>query len=779
MSQQLNMAMESTFSTRQGTDAQPLSEMSGSFVSNQSNYSGSPVTETIVDVEPWMQEMLNEDLFSTPPLEFGSAYPGFMAAASETSPSAPTMNDSELLAPNTWPTFATDNYGFVQNGDSAFVPEAADFPSFSTSTAFDEELASFLSGHQAFDDGAALAEMNAQQNFDAFSEHLPTPGNRDDNSQTAFNQIAAAFRDLARARAEADPRPMSRKQKQRDASIALYLERLRDACDDAVAVINSSNASNQSDNGSSFSSPNMSSLQNSFHNDQVPVAWGQGSASECNSALFDNAILTDLTSQQCSPGESSAAFTTSVSTPSSDVPSKQQPAARPPVTGGLELVMDLNMNAATSLPRRHRPRTQAQRERYLAVRSRGACEKHKKQHKRCTCVDKELASKQNAGQRVVNSKLCDAMLRRQSSTVHSQNVDSSRSMTNSPTEGYVWCPGGSLDPKGPCECTSCHEDMLRWQYLQNLDKAAALDPMQKLVHTQCQAKQKRFCVGKTLQSGDSGEGSVQDASPSASQRPANLPLVGTIAHASLAQRYRADNQLQAAAQSSPCMPTHTSPVSSFKLGRTTNKGTNTLADVRMSSVGVKVDTDNVHVRYTGHNATVQPSAARRTLIETSASTESHVLLDQHIPESSTPNAAQSCSQRFVSATVPSSSSSRSSTAPHARQSPTDSSNFSKLDQASGYTTTFQQRYRWILEGRTTVGGSRFTVVIQATTSMVPNNILVLAHWFAEHSCSVSRALHLEPTHKAQTLRAHGSFRIWLAIWAFAVVWTSFLRNVLV
>ncbi|KAJ5574064.1 uncharacterized protein N7459_008491 [Penicillium hispanicum] len=67
--------------------------------------------------------------------------------------------------------------------------------------------------------------------------------------------------------------------------------------------------------------------------------------------------------------------------------------APPPTTGngGVELVLDLNMNATTNLPKKQKPRSQAQKENYIKARKYGACEKHKKQHKRCNCLEKAAA----------------------------------------------------------------------------------------------------------------------------------------------------------------------------------------------------------------------------------------------------------------------------------------------------------------------------------------------------------------------------------------------------
>lgn len=53
-----------------------------------------------------------------------------------------------------------------------------------------------------------------------------------------------------------------------------------------------------------------------------------------------------------------------------------------PAAGGMEFVLDLNMNATTNVPKKQKPRSQAQKENYIKVRKHGACEKHRKQHKR-------------------------------------------------------------------------------------------------------------------------------------------------------------------------------------------------------------------------------------------------------------------------------------------------------------------------------------------------------------------------------------------------------------
>ncbi|KAJ5372404.1 hypothetical protein N7517_004410 [Penicillium concentricum] len=81
---------------------------------------------------------------------------------------------------------------------------------------------------------------------------------------------------------------------------------------------------------------------------------------------------------------------TSFSSPSwSEYPREYICRGTPP--GGMEMVLDLNMNAAANVPKKQKPRSQAQKENYIKARKYGACEKHKKQHKRCNCLEKAAA----------------------------------------------------------------------------------------------------------------------------------------------------------------------------------------------------------------------------------------------------------------------------------------------------------------------------------------------------------------------------------------------------
>ncbi|KAJ5692943.1 hypothetical protein N7462_002366 [Penicillium macrosclerotiorum] len=147
------------------------------------------------------------------------------------------------------------------------------------------------------------------------------------------------FRQMVEAQAAADPRVASIKEKRREAAIALHLQRL---CDATALDLDMS-----SDSNTSFSSP----------------AWSE--------------------------------YIRESSSPQSASASPQTPSAPPPASGnaGLELVLDLNMNATTNLPKKQKPRSQAQKENYIKARKYGACEKHKKQHKRCNCLEKAAAAR--------------------------------------------------------------------------------------------------------------------------------------------------------------------------------------------------------------------------------------------------------------------------------------------------------------------------------------------------------------------------------------------------
>ncbi|KAJ5709461.1 hypothetical protein N7493_010795 [Penicillium malachiteum] len=139
------------------------------------------------------------------------------------------------------------------------------------------------------------------------------------------------FRPLVEAQAAADPRVASIKEKRREAAIALHLQRL---CDATALDLDMS-----SDSNTSFSSP----------------CWS------------------DYMRESISPQSSSSS-------------PEQTSAPLPSGKGSMELVLDLNMNATTNVPKKQKPRSQAQKENYIKARKYGACEKHKKQHKRVSFI---------------------------------------------------------------------------------------------------------------------------------------------------------------------------------------------------------------------------------------------------------------------------------------------------------------------------------------------------------------------------------------------------------
>lgn len=146
---------------------------------------------------------------------------------------------------------------------------------------------------------------------------------------------ASSIRQMVEDTAAADPSCLSSKAKRRDASIAIHLQRLRDA---------STEYEISSGSNTSFSSPSWSDYVQEATSPMPPVG---------------------------------PAMIPAVSDQSTPVSSESDP-----VPGGMELVLDLNMNATTNVPKKQKPRSQAQKQNYIKVRKHGACEKHRKQHKR-------------------------------------------------------------------------------------------------------------------------------------------------------------------------------------------------------------------------------------------------------------------------------------------------------------------------------------------------------------------------------------------------------------
>ncbi|KKZ66811.1 hypothetical protein EMCG_07500 [[Emmonsia] crescens] len=185
------------------------------------------------------------------------------------------------------------------------------------------------------------------------------PSSDSDDSNLRLTWVRSTLKDLALAKAAKDTRPVSQKTKQIDASIELYLQL-------------------QNDLGSGFQEDCDPAAQS--------MVW-QHSSTSTTGSWFDNNSFSVTGSPSSSTGtvpELSPTSSTRAGSASA-VPSR---AAEPSATGGVQMILDMNLNETTSLPRKHRPKTREERQRYIAVRRQGACDWHRKQRKRCTCVDK-------------------------------------------------------------------------------------------------------------------------------------------------------------------------------------------------------------------------------------------------------------------------------------------------------------------------------------------------------------------------------------------------------
>ncbi|KAL4877455.1 hypothetical protein BJY04DRAFT_126853 [Aspergillus karnatakaensis] len=151
-------------------------------------------------------------------------------------------------------------------------------------------------------------------------------------------QSYSDFRYMVESQAASDPRCFSQKEKRRDASIALHMQRASDF----------------------LSSP----------------VWSESSL---EAAPNERSSMTPATS-----------FVSESQTPSSSISGPDSGAS------SMQLVLDLNMNTTTNVPKKQKPRSKAQRENYIKARKYGVCEKHRKQHKRCNCLEKAAAAHLNA-----------------------------------------------------------------------------------------------------------------------------------------------------------------------------------------------------------------------------------------------------------------------------------------------------------------------------------------------------------------------------------------------
>ncbi|KAL4988408.1 hypothetical protein BDW68DRAFT_91602 [Aspergillus falconensis] len=161
-------------------------------------------------------------------------------------------------------------------------------------------------------------------------------------------QDFSSFRDLVESQAALDQRCYSQKEKRRDAAIALHLQRMQD---ELLSEMNT---------------PSLSSNQLSSPN------WSESSLEVTPERSFTASTTSPVPESQTSP------------------PVGPQSGAAP-----MQLVLDLNMNATTNIPKKQKPRSKAQRENYIKARKYGVCEKHRKQHKRCNCLEKAAAAHLN------------------------------------------------------------------------------------------------------------------------------------------------------------------------------------------------------------------------------------------------------------------------------------------------------------------------------------------------------------------------------------------------
>ncbi|KAL3440339.1 hypothetical protein BJX65DRAFT_290751 [Aspergillus insuetus] len=159
-----------------------------------------------------------------------------------------------------------------------------------------------------------------------------------------------SFRHMVESQAALDTRCFSKKEKRRDASIALHLQRLQ--------------------------------------NDPLPEFAPLPSNTQLSSPDWS------VSSLDAMPSEPS--YTTPNTSPVSESLKSPSPSSGPePGAAGMQLVLDLNMNTTTNVPRKQKPRSRAQRENYIKARKYGVCEKHRKQHKRCNCLEKAAAASLN------------------------------------------------------------------------------------------------------------------------------------------------------------------------------------------------------------------------------------------------------------------------------------------------------------------------------------------------------------------------------------------------
>ncbi|KAG2417314.1 hypothetical protein HFD88_008533 [Aspergillus terreus] len=257
---------------------------------------------------------------------------------------------------------------------------------------------------ECVDQALGMSDLNADPNDflqfppqspkeDVAAPHFSNPLSLDVPSNA--DSFYSTLRHLVESQAAAEPHGPSQKEKRRDAAIAIHLQRLQ---------------------GTSI--PDL---------ELFPEAPGFPSPPE-------------FSSTRCGPSESPASVSLSESTSKSSTP----PSGPDSTAGGMELVLDLNMNTPANLPRKQKPRSRAQKENYIKVRKHGACEKHRKQHKRCNCLDVN-ASRLNAN---------PTTLLASNRTIHmADNSKANQCRAQSTTNKRLGSK--SLAPGGPSGFTPC------------------------------------------------------------------------------------------------------------------------------------------------------------------------------------------------------------------------------------------------------------------------------------------------------------------------------------
>ncbi|KGM91801.1 uncharacterized protein PADG_12116 [Paracoccidioides brasiliensis Pb18] len=285
----------------------------------------------------------------------------------------------------------------------------------------------------------------------SFPETMSPSSAADPNRR--LNWVKSTLRDIVMSRAAADPRPVPQQRKQMDASIAIYSE-LHNVL------------------GPCFVEENLPYAP--------PMVWQQSSTSTIGSSFDAQSFSTVTGSPASSTGalpKRSPCINTSIPAKSASSAGPSQ-AAQPPITGGVQMVLDLNMNEATSLPRKHRPKTQEERRRYIAVRKQGACEWHRKQRKRCTCATSPVMDmkRKQAKMKCTRKSICKTprviqtewagdlrshhpSLQRQRSGGLDKSLSSEKDYLNSIEDTSQRC-SGQFCSSLHCECRSRLDEMI-------------------------------------------------------------------------------------------------------------------------------------------------------------------------------------------------------------------------------------------------------------------------------------------------------------------------------